>query len=1758
MQVDELQLRFKINERALLDGLIKSASTVSDEFADELSKKFEAAINKVTKSGRTVMQLGGLFVGLFNEFSEAAGDVDKLSSAMDNLVNRFEFLSNIEKKSGVKGLLNEFNVANIDKLLDYYDKMYEAEEKIQKIREKNNRELIKQNAQKKVRSADDLLKMGRGEKDDSKDLRDYVKKYIDNAVKENEKLKPASAEDANKLLAVSRQYADLVSAYKKLLQEAPKKGSEEAVTQQLEIISILTELKKYEQQNVVLADFRKNIEKELPDDFKNIQKEASTIEVQGLTLAINNMVTALVKPLQTQIAKIYEEAIEKATGIAVKKGEDIMQTYEEAVKVFNLQEEKAPASKKRVGIAKKIPTQFGGVGSAGTDNIEEEINEFAKYYKSLEDAKQHIADLLNDRNVKATTVDSNNFEKIKDLIGYIQGYISLGGQIDDLNLDKTTLRRFNLQGMSTNYANQISAIKNTIIDAFKQVAVNNYGTAGNAEVVNAAVANDVSTNPNANITGGILSDDSAQKILGELSEIKEYLRTNVSNSINSDIISSINALTDYVKNANQNNIPFDYNLLVSNLQHIKDTVDKIYSVQAKSENTQFHQGNLRNLSKTFSNDNFGNMIDDLLYGGINERGYGYGSGGTGIYTTKNTSDIHRFNSKDKKDKNYFGYAIDFNQYDNLFTPKSESEAINALSFLSKLEAYAIKLGSNYDKFDEALNGVDAESLFNDYQNVFKNGSITFDEFQKFINEMSELVKTAGKIDDNKFSDISTDLSHSDNIATRFMKMNGYGGFDVHNIESLDNHDIGSVVYDIKPESIIREFSNYDELIEYAETISKNITQKLSTSIEEFKTLGVNAADGYITGLTEAVPKVMDATEAMIDAGIIAAANAQESNSPSKKYQKLGNDAADGYITGIREKIDDVKNAASDLVNNGFKNATSSEQSNLLSDNEKKYNEIISDLKAENEEIKKGNKLFQERNIFLDESNNKIKEIKGQYNEVDTTPPFGLEHGKIIHTHPDENYGGHASISDVVNWGEMAKLGKIDSAELIWRNHSVNMDFSKMTEDGIDEFVENYSHIIQSIVTHFGEEVDGEQGKYRIPENISDLVNTYIYALTKPLAESLGGKVTSDLDIGVINNNILSGINSLYNQIIALINSNLSPELQETEFNRLRYNYRHSSNETPVLTEPDEPINQDSSPTLIKVKPAINPQEFADEVSEQLIGYNAQVNVAPKTEDPNLFVTEVSQSLNGWNANISVQPEINEPSRFAESVSEQIQFSPAQIPVDPLSEGQFDAEGFAQKVTNRLIGETAKIDVEIGEIKNRENINIDSLKGAIDSVQQQINSKDDAFVNEKEIVDSSIVAEITKLNELKDVIEGVTKSVNEKTEAFKNEAKTVESVLSEESRSENNTNTKKKNKSSKNKQEEYDEEYAKVLSSAMSDAEENLKREEEERRRINELRAEGIKQEQEFYKHQGENQKALQKYSQQLFNLSKDSNLEKYPTIYRELLSNINDEIDRINGLDIIKDEDLEEIKELFDGLNDINKLASGANVSNYIVKLEKILEKNTKMSPETRAKFESYILQLKNNAELTKNEFRDIVEETNKVEANMIKAGEAGKGLLTAIKDKAFYRTAQYIASFFSFQDIIRYARQAISTVRELDTALVDLRKTTTMSNAELNKFYYESNNIAKQMGVTTKEIIEQASSWSRLGYNTSEASKQMAQLSSQFASISPGMSTEESQSGLVSIMKAWKIDPEEVEREIMDPINTLGKKILPKHTAMYGVVTAT
>ena len=244
----------------------------------------------------------------------------------------------------------------------------------------------------------------------------------------------------------------------------------------------------------------------------------------------------------------------------------------------------------------------------------------------------------------------------------------------------------------------------------------------------------------------------------------------------------------------------------------------------------------------------------------------------------------------------------------------------------------------------------------------------------------------------------------------------------------------------------------------------------------------------------------------------------------------------------------------------------------------------------------------------------------------------------------------------------------------------------------------------------------------------------------------------------------------------------------------------------------------------------------------------------------------------------------------------------------------------------------------------------------------------------------------------------------------------------------------------------------------------------------------------------------------------------------------------------------------FKNLSAAEKGTIKVGVEKAIQRINKDLAENTKYSAEAKAGLNTLLEQLKSGDPSIN--LRKITEEIIKIENAEIAAGRAGKSLWDIFKTKSTYgfigQMQSYLSMYVGFYGMVNAVKKSISTITELDTALVDLKKTTVMNENQLENFYYDSNNVAKQMGVTTKEIIDQASAWSRLGYSTNEAATTMAKLSSQFASISPGMSVDESQSGLVSIMKAWSIDPDQVKSEIMDPINKLGKIIAQTYSNVW------
>ena len=182
-------------------------------------------------------------------------------------------------------------------------------------------------------------------------------------------------------------------------------------------------------------------------------------------------------------------------------------------------------------------------------------------------------------------------------------------------------------------------------------------------------------------------------------------------------------------------------------------------------------------------------------------------------------------------------------------------------------------------------------------------------------------------------------------------------------------------------------------------------------------------------------------------------------------------------------------------------------------------------------------------------------------------------------------------------------------------------------------------------------------------------------------------------------------------------------------------------------------------------------------------------------------------------------------------------------------------------------------------------------------------------------------------------------------------------------------------------------------------------------------------------------------------------------------------------------------------------------------------------------------------AELTKERVAEIKTAFNGVASAAQQAGKIGKTWFQSFKDAAKFLTYWTSPTFITMKTIAEI-KQGINTVKELDTALVDLKKTTTMTGSELENFYYDSNKVAKQMGVTTKEIINQAAAWSRLGFSSEAMATKMAKYSSMFSSISPGLDLDSATNGLVSTMKAYSIgldNADEVVDGIMSKINIIG-----------------
>lgn len=155
----------------------------------------------------------------------------------------------------------------------------------------------------------------------------------------------------------------------------------------------------------------------------------------------------------------------------------------------------------------------------------------------------------------------------------------------------------------------------------------------------------------------------------------------------------------------------------------------------------------------------------------------------------------------------------------------------------------------------------------------------------------------------------------------------------------------------------------------------------------------------------------------------------------------------------------------------------------------------------------------------------------------------------------------------------------------------------------------------------------------------------------------------------------------------------------------------------------------------------------------------------------------------------------------------------------------------------------------------------------------------------------------------------------------------------------------------------------------------------------------------------------------------------------------------------------------------------------------------------------------------------------------------SGLKLIGAEFKKKIHQILQYTASITSIYRVWSMLRQGVVYVKEIDSALTELKKVTDETNETYNKFLKTASKTANLVGSTIKDIVSSTADWARLGYSLEQASK-LAEVTSILLNVSEFQSIDDATSALVSTMQAFGYAAED-SMSVIDVMNEIGE-LLP------------
>ena len=265
-------------------------------------------------------------------------------------------------------------------------------------------------------------------------------------------------------------------------------------------------------------------------------------------------------------------------------------------------------------------------------------------------------------------------------------------------------------------------------------------------------------------------------------------------------------------------------------------------------------------------------------------------------------------------------------------------------------------------------------------------------------------------------------------------------------------------------------------------------------------------------------------------------------------------------------------------------------------------------------------------------------------------------------------------------------------------------------------------------------------------------------------------------------------------------------------------------------------------------------------------------------------------------------------------------------------------------------------------------------------------------------------------------------------------------------------------------------------------------------------------------------------------------VHEYETLLNELKGK---DASLVTSDDISKLDEYE--KKIKDTIATVTNMSASEKGYNFVSgqkeldKIHKLLNENSKMSSEAKAKIKAYYREIESgNPSMSLDKIHG---EILKIYNAEVEAGRAGRTLWDTLKNSGFHQLAAQMAGMFGFYDVINLGKEGFNVVRELNTALTEMRKVSDETVQSLKDYQATTFDTADAVGTTAKQIQNSTADWMRLGESMNQAAES-AKDANVLLNVSEFEGIDEATESLVSMSQAYKdLD----KMDIIDVLNNIG-----------------